>query len=123
MSEGDDSEDEHTMLKSSPLGARSSISRRSKSAMPSYAEADADDEAVDRPIEDLQFFDGTTEVDNIGQGLEQVGFRLPTAVANGEIGPDGVFVNGNSKRVKAEFRAEAEGGESDVSDFQPRFGF
>jgi len=122
--EDDDSEDERSMLKSSPLGARSSVSRRSKSAKPSYAEADADDEAVaDTPIEELRFFDGTNEVEQIGQGIEQVGFRLPNAVVNGKIGSHGGFMGAKAKRVKAEVQAEVEAGESDVSDFQPGFGF
>lgn len=108
------------MLKSSPLGARSSISRRSKSAMLSYAEADADNEAVDTPIEELNFFDGTNEVEKIGAGMEKVGFRLPTAVANGRVGSDGAFVGDKATKVKSE--VEKEDG-SDVSDFQPGFGF
>lgn len=116
----DDSEAERNLLKFPPLGARSSISRRSKSARPSYAEEDADDEngeAVNTPVGPLDFSGATAGVQ---QGMEKVGFRPQSTDSYGQTQVDGEAARAKGKRVKAESAVDDD---SDVSDFQPGFGF
>lgn len=107
----DDSEAERKRLKMTPTGPRTSLSRRSKSVSKSYHDGEsADDESDDLANSNGAggFFGDLAEVDKLGERLDKIPFKLPTAVVNGQLTPDGKVVGANKANVPVD-RFESDG--------------
>ena len=143
MDDGDDdSAAEREMLKTTPSGPRSTLSRRSKSVAKTYdVDGESSNElaslqhntraATPTPMagdEEQPDFFGGGAFDGAGEGVGQVSVAV-TGVSAGITTPQGKAVNGNVqpdsaiKRavVKRTMKREEPVDDSDVSDFHPDF--
>ena len=112
--EDEDSETERKGLKLTPTGPRASYSRRSKSKSVSYH----DDEQADDESDDLANTNGvggpsseSAEVNELGERLDKIPFKLPTTVVSGQLTPDGKVAGAGKADVLVD------GFESDGSNF------
>jgi hypothetical protein len=144
MNDGeDDSDDERAMLKATPSGPRSTLSRRSKSVAKTYHENDSSSDEPADPAgntgavtptpktggEQQQDFFAGGAFDGAGEGVVHMNGVASlvdvNGVVTGTLAPQGKTINGNGQAKaptnKRAIKREKSVDDSDGSDFQPDF--
>jgi hypothetical protein len=130
----DDSAAEREMLKATPSGPRSTLSRRSKSVAKTYNEDDESDDEFANPQgntraatptpaggeeEQVNFFGGGV-YDGAGESIGQMDGVVDEGAFGGALTPQGKTANGHAQANSAVKREELVD-DSDVSEFTPDF--